>query len=184
MLLGACKEDNFKSCSMFILDLMNVKEERSEPNQEENCLMPEKNSAAENSQRTAHIDSVTCSQCGKIFTRKSDLHRHIRIHTGERPYTCERCGNAFVRKCHLKRHMSIHTGEKPHKCERCGNTFIRKCHLKVHMRIHTREKPYGCSGCGKSFTLKSDLNKHTRIHTGENLTHAVSVDRVLRGQTF
>lgn len=47
----------------------------------------------------------TCSFCGKVCPKPSDLQRHLMKHTGERPFGCEACGRKFKAKRSLQYHM-------------------------------------------------------------------------------
>ncbi|KAM4641271.1 uncharacterized protein O3C94_015657 [Discoglossus pictus] len=108
-----------------------------------------------------------CSDCGKCFRRASHLEGHKKTHTGERPYACSECGKCYIQISSLIEHKKSHTGEKPFACSECGKCFSQKASLVRHQKCHTGERPYVCSECGKYFNQRSDLVNHNRIHTGE-----------------
>ncbi|NXW95382.1 RREB1 protein, partial [Alopecoenas beccarii] len=49
-----------------------------------------------------------CAVCNKRFWSLQDLTRHMRSHTGERPYKCQTCERTFTLKHSLVRHQRIH----------------------------------------------------------------------------
>ncbi|XP_072000121.1 uncharacterized protein [Engystomops pustulosus] len=108
-----------------------------------------------------------CSTCGKHFPDKWRLAVHEKIHTGEKPHSCSECGKCFTFKSDLVKHLRTHTGEKPYSCPECGKCFSKNSVLVAHQRSHTGEKPYSCPECGKGFITKSNLNYHQKSHTGE-----------------
>uniref|UniRef100_A0A8D2GQW8 Zinc finger protein 236 n=1 Tax=Urocitellus parryii TaxID=9999 RepID=A0A8D2GQW8_UROPR len=105
-----------------------------------------------------------CSYCPKSFKKPSDLVRHVRIHTGEKPYKCEECGKSFTVKSTLDCHVKTHTGQKLFSCHVCSNAFSTKGSLKVHMRLHTGAKPFKCPHCELRFRTSGRRKTHMQFH--------------------
>ncbi|KAL4659784.1 early growth response protein 1-like [Arapaima gigas] len=84
----------------------------------------------------------------------------------ERPYACpvDTCNRRFSRSDELTRHIRIHTGQKPFQCRICMRNFSRSDHLTTHIRTHTGEKPFACDVCGRKFARSDERKRHTKIH--------------------
>uniref|UniRef100_A0A667XVI0 Early growth response 2 n=1 Tax=Myripristis murdjan TaxID=586833 RepID=A0A667XVI0_9TELE len=78
--------------------------------------------------------------CDRRFSRSDELSRHLRIHTGHKPFQCRICMRSFSRSDHLTTHIRTHTGEKPFSCDQCGRKFARSDERRRHMKIHLRQK--------------------------------------------
>uniref|UniRef100_A0A4W5QKZ6 Zinc finger and BTB domain containing 7C n=1 Tax=Hucho hucho TaxID=62062 RepID=A0A4W5QKZ6_9TELE len=103
-----------------------------------------------------------CPICNKVIQGAGKLPRHMRTHTGEKPYMCTICEVRFTRQDKLKIHMRKHTGERPYVCLHCNSKFVHNYDLKNHLRIHTGVRPYQCEHCYKSFTRSDHLHRHIK----------------------
>ncbi|XP_069942073.1 zinc finger protein 516 [Cherax quadricarinatus] len=59
-----------------------------------------------------------CILCQKRFTSRQDLRRHVRTHTGERPYQCPLCPHRAALKGNIKKHIiAVHRDAAPTSAE-------------------------------------------------------------------
>lgn len=46
-----------------------------------------------------------CQYCKAVFAQSIELTRHVRTHTGDRPYVCRECGRGYSQASRLSMHL-------------------------------------------------------------------------------
>ncbi|XP_026683695.1 zinc finger protein 271-like [Diaphorina citri] len=78
--------------------------------------------------------NYVCFTCNYHTQVRTDMARHVRRHTGDKPYKCAFCSYSSKTNKNLVHHIKTHTGEKPFQCSHCTYVCARKSHLKLHLR--------------------------------------------------
>ncbi|GAB1602976.1 zinc finger protein 148 [Argonauta hians] len=108
---------------------------------------------------------LKCTLCGQTYRTSSKLQRHIRVHSGEKPYICHICGRRFSRSDHLKQHSKVHSNHRTkNSCRVCNARFVASHLLKSHLRSHGIKSIQTCETCGEAFETCIELEKHQKLH--------------------
>eukprot|EP00092_Neocalanus_flemingeri_P022614 GFUD01024527.1.p1 GENE.GFUD01024527.1~~GFUD01024527.1.p1 ORF type:complete len:532 (-),score=99.80 GFUD01024527.1:240-1835(-) len=114
-----------------------------------------------------------CTDCVKVFSKKSRLSTHMsNMHVlGE--YLCQLCGEKFNLKQQLKNHTDKVHAKADGICQFCSKSFKNvSSHIKD---VHMKEECI-CPHCAKTFHNKKHLNGHiATVHSGEGQTRICPV---------
>jgi hypothetical protein len=111
-----------------------------------------------------------CDICGWKIANKSYFRQHMTAHVNPNALKCEHCGKNFSIKLILNRHIkNIHPEKAYGKnvkfiCELCQKEFKSHIYLENHeIRVHKKKKP--CPICSEPLapgTFKSHLRTHEK----------------------
>ena len=85
----------------------------------------------------------------------------IFLSSGKRPFVCTVCGKGFSYRTALNKHMPVHSDDRHHKCPTCSKTFKTAIYLRKHLAVHAEtQRRFVCGICGKMYSSKHNLLLH------------------------
>jgi hypothetical protein len=114
--------------------------------------------------------SFSCPQCGKVFTRSSNMNAHIRAHDRSiKTFVCETCQSCFARHADLRRHKDTHNAVRKFRCH-CGKSYKRLDQLTRHKEAH-RNDPVSASEASSQISQPNSEGSSTRLLSDQRQRH-------------
>ena len=105
-----------------------------------------------------------CPVCSRKFPVHSAVTKHLRTHTGERPYACKHCDSKFTKNSGLKRHVERIHLKMVYACKECNKKFNSPELFSYHKNEHSGKTPYHCKICKtESFSSRVVWMRHLRV---------------------
>ena len=100
-----------------------------------------------------------CRHCTKDFGNFNTKYRHEMEH--QPPKHCPVCAKGYPFKSELDRHITVHSTVLPFGCEKCPKQFAQIKSKNRHVHVHDN-KSFVCSQCDKVADTKEKLYTHFR----------------------
>ena len=110
-------------------------------------------------------DVQFCDDCGKGFSMKSALKKHVYVHK-ELRFICDRCRMGFPFESCLAQHKITHHTYLSLKCmkKNCDKCFRNVGDLNRHVKQHKWGAWFYCDFCNYKNKDKCNKDSHQRIH--------------------
>ncbi|XP_007904566.2 zinc finger protein 40 isoform X1 [Callorhinchus milii] len=132
-----------------------------------------------------------CVQVAPGYNQMSDILLKDQKPKKQGKYICEYCNRACAKPSVLQKHIRSHTGERPYPCITCGFSFKTKSNLYKHKKSHAHAIKLGLvlrsESSGASLSQESDraLNTHSDVEeSGESDDESTSEERLFEQKHF
>lgn len=109
--------------------------------------------------KMSHLNPAYSQYSQKCVEQQSE-DGHKKEHKPKKPgkYICPYCSRACAKPSVLKKHIRSHTGERPYPCVPCGFSFKTKSNLYKHRKSHAHAIKAGLVPFTESAVSKLDLD--------------------------